>query len=100
MGMGECLRAAGMSEIRRAGLGLAELIRQPMLRQCWHGLRHPSPPVNLLRYLTPKRFCQNPPVLGPASELLSNVAACRGDTSRLLQDMGCPQGPAAGTRDP
>lgn len=64
--------------MRQAGLGLAELIWQLTLRQRWHESRRPLPPMNPLRCLTPKRFYQNPPELGPASKLLGNVVACRG----------------------
>lgn len=94
MGMGELLQAAGMLEMCRAGLGLADLIWQPMLRHCWHGSRHPLLPVNLLRCHMPKQFCQNPLELGPATDLLSNVVACWG---RRLPPFRAGHGMSLGT---
>lgn len=91
LGLDEALRAAAMPRICRAGLGSAELIQQTVLRQCWRGSRHLSPPVNLLWCLTPERFCPSP---GKWANCLAAWWGAGVDASFLPSPagMGCPWG--------
>lgn len=97
LGLDEALWAAAMPRMCQAGLGLAKLIQQPVLQQGWWGSRHPSPPVNPLRCLTPERFCPANcsaawwGARGDASCLLLLRAwAVPGDTPEGCGDWGTP----------